>query len=68
LPSLLLDHDRLQTLGVLHVHGLDVAVEPLLGTVLVVPFPRDADSKSVWNALDTLFPDLLVELGIKADI
>jgi hypothetical protein len=68
LSLLLLDDDRGETLGVLDVHGLDVAVELLLGTLLVVSPPRDADAEPVGDALDTLLPDLLVELGVQADI
>lgn len=66
--SLLLDDNRRETLGVLDVHGLNVAVELLLGALLVVTSARDADAESVWNTLDTLLPDLLVELGVDADI
>lgn len=65
---LLLDDNRWETLGVLDVHGLNVAVELLLGALLVVTSARDADAESVWNTLDTLLPDLLVELGVNADI
>lgn len=65
---LLLDDNRRETLGVLDVHGLNVAVELLLGALLVVTSARDADAESVWNTLDTLLPDLLVELGVDADI
>lgn len=65
---LLLDDDRGKTLGVLDVHGLHVAVELLLGTLLVVSPPGNADAEPVGNALDALLPDLLVELGVDADI
>lgn len=65
---LLLDDNRRETLGVLDVHGLNVAVELLLGALLIVTSARDADAESVWNTLDTLLPDLLVELGVDADI
>ena len=58
----------MEALGVLDVDGLDVAVELLLGALLVVTSPRDADAESVGNALDTLLPDLLVELGVDTDI
>lgn len=58
----------METLGVLHVDGLDVAVELLLGALLVVTAAGDADAETVGNALDTLLPDLLVELGVDADI
>jgi len=62
-PSLLHDDGR-KTLGVLHVHGLHEAVELLLGALLVVTSPGDADAESVRDALDTLLPHLLVELGV----
>ena len=65
---LLLDDNRVQTLGVLDVDGLHVAVELLLGALLVVTPPGDADAEPVRNALDTLLPDLLVELGVHADV
>ena len=58
----------METLGVLHVDGLDVAVELLLGALLVVTAAGDADAETVGNALDTLLPDLLVQLGVEADI
>ena len=63
-----LDNGGLETLGVLDVDGLDVAVELLLGTLLVVTLTRDADTEAERNALDTALPDLLVELGVEADI
>ena len=53
-----------QTLGVLDVDGLDVGVELLLGTLLVVTLTRDADTEAERNALDTGLPDLLVKLGV----
>jgi hypothetical protein len=67
-PLLLLDHRGQQALGVLDVDSLDVAVELLLGTLLVVTPPGDADADPERNALNTLLPDLLVELGIQTDI
>jgi hypothetical protein len=67
-PNLLLNDNGVETLGVLHVDGLDVAVELLLGALLVVTAAGDADTETVGNALDTLLPDLLVELGVDADI
>lgn len=63
-----LDDSGLQTLGVLDVDGLDVGVELLLGTLLVVTLTGDADTKAEWNTLDTGFPDLLVQLGVEADV
>lgn len=58
----------MQTLGVLDVDGLDVGVESLLGALLVVTLAGDADTEAEGNALDTGFPDLLVQLGVEADI
>ena len=58
----------MKTLGVLDVDGLDVAVELLLGALLVVTSPGNADAESERNTLDTLLPDLLVQLGVEADI
>lgn len=58
----------MQTLGVLDVDGLDVGVQTLLGTLLVVTLARDADTQAEGNALNTGFPNLLVELGVDADV
>lgn len=58
----------MQTLGVLDVDGLDVGVQTLLGTLLVVTLARDADTEAEGDTLDTGFPDLLVELGVKTDV
>lgn len=63
-----LDDGGLETLGVLDVDGLDVAVKLLLGTLLVVTLARDADTEAERNALDTALPDLLVQLGVEADV
>ena len=60
----LLNDSGLKTLGVLNVHSLNVAVQLLLCTFLIVTFSRDSDADSVWCGLDTVFPDLLVELGV----
>lgn len=65
---LLLHDDRVHALGVLDVDGLHVAIQLLLGALLVVTSPRDADAQPVRNALDALLPDLLVQLGIQTDI
>ena len=64
----LLNLDGLETLGVLDVDGLDVAVKALLGTLLVVTATRDADAEAERNTADTVLPDLGVEQGVKADI
>jgi len=63
-----LNNSGLKTLRVLDVDGLDVAVELLLGILLVVTLSRDAHAKSEWNTLDTGLPDLLVQLWVEADI
>jgi hypothetical protein len=57
-----------QTLGVLDVDSLDVGVKLLLGALLVVTLTADADTETERNALDAGFPDLLVQLGVEADI
>lgn len=65
---LFLNHRSLQTLRVLDIDSLNVAVQLLLSTLLVVSLSRDSDTKSVRNALDTSLPDLLVQLGIETDV
>jgi hypothetical protein len=65
---LFLNNSSVQTLGVLDVDGLNVGVESLLGALLVVTLAGDADTEAERNALDTGFPDLLVQLGVEADI
>jgi hypothetical protein len=57
-----------ETLGVLDVDGLDVGVELLLGALLVVTLTGDADAQAEGNTLDAGLPDLLVELGVEADV
>ena len=57
-----------KTLGVLDVDGLDVGVELLLGALLVVTLARDADTEAERNTLNTTLPDLLVQLGVEADV
>ena len=63
-----LDNGGLETLGVLDVDGLDVGVELLLGALLIVTLARDADTEAEGNTLDTTLPDLLVQLGVEADV
>jgi hypothetical protein len=63
-----LNNSGLETLGILHIDRLNVAVQLLLRTLLVVTLSRDSDSESERNALDTSLPDLLVQLGVKTDI
>lgn len=58
----------MEALGVLDVDGLDVGVETLGGVLLVVTLAGDADTDTEGNALDTGFPDLLVQLGVDADV
>lgn len=58
----------METLGVLDVDGLDVRVKLLLSAVLVVTLTRNADTETERNALNTGLPDLLVQLGVKADV
>lgn len=66
--SLLLNNDRVKALGVLDVDSLNVAVQLLLGTLLVVTSSGNADTQSVGNALDTVLPNLLVQRGVQTDI
>jgi hypothetical protein len=63
-----LDDGGLETLGVLDIDGLDVRVKLLLGALLIVTLARDADAETEGNTLDTALPDLLVELGVDADV
>lgn len=58
----------MQTLGVLNVDSLDVRVQLLLGALLVVTLTANADTETERNALDAGLPDLLVELGVEADV
>lgn len=58
----------MQTLGVLDVDGLDVGVETLLSTLLVVTLAGNADAQAERDTLDAGLPDLLVELGVEADV
>jgi hypothetical protein len=63
-----LNHSSLETLGILHIHCLNVAVQLLFRTLLVVTLSRNSDSQSVRNTLDTCLPDLLVQLRIETNI
>lgn len=65
---LVLNDGGQETLGVLDVDGLDVGVELLLGTLLVVTLTADADTEAERNALDARLPDLLVQLRVEADV
>jgi hypothetical protein len=63
-----LDNGGLETLGVGDVDGLDVGVKLLLGVLLVVTLTGDADAKAVRHTLNAALPDLLVQLGVEADV
>ena len=63
-----LDDGGLETLGVGDVDGLDVGVKLLLGVLLVVTLTGDADAEAVRHTLDAALPDLLVQLGVEADV
>jgi len=65
---LFLNRRGLQSLRTLNIDSLDVRVELLDCALFIISLSRDADTKSVWNTLDTGFPDLLVQLRIEADI
>jgi hypothetical protein len=55
-----LNNSRLETLRILDIHRLNVAIQLLRRTFLVVTLSRDSDSESEWTTLDTSLPDLLV--------
>ena len=65
---LVVNNSSVETLGLLDVDSLDVRVELLLGALLVVTLTGDAHTETEGNALDTAFPDLLVQLGVEADV
>jgi hypothetical protein len=64
----ILDNSGVKTLGILDIDGLNVAVKLLLGAFLVVTLAADADTETEGDALDTGFPDFLVQLGVEADV
>lgn len=64
----ILNNSSLQTLWLLDVDSLDIRVQLLLGALLVVTLTADTDTETERNALDTGFPDLLVQLGVEADV
>ena len=66
--SSIFHHDSSQSLRILYVHRLHVAVQLLFCTLLVVPFPRYPYAQSVWHTFNTRLPDLFIELRVKADI
>lgn len=61
---LILNDLRLQTLRILNIHSLDIAIQLLLGTLLIVSLSGDADAETERHALDAGFPDFLVELWV----
>lgn len=67
-PSRLLNHDRSKPLGVFDIDRLHVAVQFLLGTLLVVSLSRNPNPHTEWHTLDTRFPDFFVQLWVEADI
>lgn len=66
--NLLVNNGGVEALGVLDVDGLHVGVQLLLGVLLVVTLTRDAHPQTERHALDTGFPDLLVQLWVEADV
>merc|ERR1711981_916827 len=50
------------------IASLNVGVQLLLCALLIITLSRNADTQSVWNALDALLPDLLVELWVEANV
>lgn len=56
----LLNESSLETLGALDIDGLNVAVQALLCSFLIVALAANSDTESVWDTLDTGLPDLLV--------
>lgn len=64
----ILHNSGMKTLWVLDIHSLDVRVQLLLGALLIVTLTADTDTDTEGNALDTGFPDLLVQLGVEADV
>lgn len=65
---LLFNDGSLQTLGVLDVDGLDVAVELLGCALLIVSLSGDAYADAERDTLDSRLPDLLVQLRVDTDI
>ena len=52
----------------LDIDSLDVAVQLLLGALLVVPLPANAHAQSEGNAFDATLPNLLVQLRVETDV
>lgn len=68
MTSSIFHHNSGQTLRVLHVHGLHVAIQLLFRTLLVISLSRYPYAQSVWHTFDTRLPDFFVELRVKADV
>ena len=68
--SRVLDDNSMQALGLLllDIDSLHVAVQLLLGALLVVSLSADAHAQSVGDAFDAALPDFLVQLRVKADV
>lgn len=58
----------MESLGVLDVDGLNIAVQLLLGALLVISSSGNSHAQPVGNTLNTLLPDLLVELRVQTDV
>ncbi len=57
-----------QSLRARHIHRLNIAVQLLLRTLLVISLSRNSDTQSVRYAFDAGFPDFLVQLWVKTDV
>lgn len=68
LSSGIFHHNSSQSLWILNVHRLHVTVQLLLGTFLVISFPRYPHAQSVWHTFDARLPNLLIELRVEADV
>src|SRR5947209_8536683 len=68
--SRVLNDNSMQALGflLLDIDCLDVAVQFLLGALLVVSLSADAHAQSEWDAFDAALPNLLVQLRVEADV
>ena len=66
--SSIFHHHSSQPLRILDIHCLDIAVQLLLCTFLVVSLSRYPDTQSIRDTLNPGFPDFLVELRIEADV
>jgi hypothetical protein len=60
----------MQALGLLllDIDSLDVAVQLLLGALLVVSLSADAHTQSEGDAFDAALPDLLIQLRVETDV